>query len=255
MVGENCHIVGEKPSSPRGKSSLTSKDRNRYPNLILLCAEHHTIVDDDPTAWPIELLHQIKADHELWAENLVPDDMGGEIGKLYATLVNRATQCLLLENWPWLTDNAIRDLLPEEFVDGVRKLAIDVECAVWPGKHTALETALKNVAHRATGYVDAFLELGYLDGHDWFRQDLRWKRQFVSDYDERMKRSDAWHRRCTRLLFNLTHALNEFAAEVRSTIQPTYFFHEGKFYVLDSLGVMSNMEGSVYFPNGYEEDD
>ena len=43
LIGENCHIIGEKDNSPRGESILSIEDRNRYPNLILLCRNHHLI--------------------------------------------------------------------------------------------------------------------------------------------------------------------------------------------------------------------
>lgn len=59
LLGENCHTVEGKLDGPRGKSRLKPTDRDRYPNLILLCANHHTIIDQDPESWPIELLHQL----------------------------------------------------------------------------------------------------------------------------------------------------------------------------------------------------
>ena len=68
LIGENCHIVGDKETSPRGKSILTEDERNRYPNLLLLCRNHHKIIDDDEHGWPVERLHQIKTEHEIWVE-------------------------------------------------------------------------------------------------------------------------------------------------------------------------------------------
>jgi hypothetical protein len=37
VLGEIAHIVAESPGGPRGESPLTAKQRNSYPNLILLC--------------------------------------------------------------------------------------------------------------------------------------------------------------------------------------------------------------------------
>jgi hypothetical protein len=252
VLGEACHIVAEKEDGPRGKSILSLEDRNRYPNLILLCEEHHTIIDSDPTAWPIERLHQIKADHELWVEQLVPTDIDDAIANVYGELVNSVTERLLLAKWPWLTDGAIRDILPEEFVDGVRDAAIHVRRTNWPHKQPALEGAVQNLADRATAYVDAFLELAYRDDQGWFREDKRWARQWVKDYDARADKAAKWQKNCSRLLMNLTHALNEFATAVRSTTRPTYFLSAGEFYILDSLGVTNGMEGAAYFPSEYQ---
>ena len=67
LIGENCHIVGDKlDSGPRHQSNLSEEDRDRYPNLILLCSNHHNEIDGDTTKYSIEYLHQIKADHEIW---------------------------------------------------------------------------------------------------------------------------------------------------------------------------------------------
>ncbi|HPH97282.1 MAG TPA: hypothetical protein PKW33_11815 [Anaerolineaceae bacterium] len=69
ILGEQAHIVGEKPSAPRGNSPLSQKERNSYPNLILLCPTHHKKVDENINDFPVEKLHMIKTNHELWVEN------------------------------------------------------------------------------------------------------------------------------------------------------------------------------------------
>ena len=67
-IGEMAHIVGwtNKKKSPRGQSSMPQKDRNFEGNLILLCAEHHKIIDDPRTLtdYTVERLIQAKNDHE-----------------------------------------------------------------------------------------------------------------------------------------------------------------------------------------------
>jgi hypothetical protein len=40
------------------------EERDRYENLILLCEEHHTRVDTQVATYPVELLRQMKYDHE-----------------------------------------------------------------------------------------------------------------------------------------------------------------------------------------------
>lgn len=66
LIGEIAHIVGEKKSAARGASPLSLEERNDSENLLLLCREHHTIVDDDPATYPVDRLHQIKTDHLAW---------------------------------------------------------------------------------------------------------------------------------------------------------------------------------------------
>jgi hypothetical protein len=62
-VGEICHIKATNPTGPRYDPQQTDADRHSYSNLILLCANHHTIVDDDPETYTVECLSKMKADH------------------------------------------------------------------------------------------------------------------------------------------------------------------------------------------------
>lgn len=69
LVGEQGHIVAEKPNGPRGNSILSIDERNSYDNLILLCPTHHKIIDKNVEDFPIEKLHILKSRHELWVQN------------------------------------------------------------------------------------------------------------------------------------------------------------------------------------------
>ncbi|HEU5408871.1 MAG TPA: hypothetical protein VFU48_13970, partial [Nitrospira sp.] len=64
IVGEVCHIKGEKPGAARYDSAQTNEQRHGFDNLILLCNVHHKIVDDDNTAYTVERLLQMKQQHE-----------------------------------------------------------------------------------------------------------------------------------------------------------------------------------------------
>ena len=65
VIGQEAHIVAEQDDGPRGDPSMSIADRNAYPNLILLCGDHHTLIDKDHGIhFAVEQLHQMKADHE-----------------------------------------------------------------------------------------------------------------------------------------------------------------------------------------------
>lgn len=68
LVGEIAHIVGEKESAARGKSLYTG-GRNDPDNLILLCREHHKIVDDHEIFYSADRLRQLRADYLDWLES------------------------------------------------------------------------------------------------------------------------------------------------------------------------------------------
>lgn len=65
-LGEMAHIVARSADGPRGDSSLSSNDRDKYGNLILLCPTHHAEIDKNFSDWPVAKLSEIKAKHEAW---------------------------------------------------------------------------------------------------------------------------------------------------------------------------------------------
>jgi len=75
VLGEIAHIVAESPDGPRGASPLPAAERNRYENLILLCNQHHQLVDSQPQTYIVERLLAMKEDHERWVKKtLGPTD-------------------------------------------------------------------------------------------------------------------------------------------------------------------------------------
>ncbi|MGW1042159.1 HNH endonuclease [Streptomyces sp. NPDC002547] len=66
VLGEMAHIVAESPNGPRGDSPLTPEERNRYENLILLCNQHHQLIDSEGALakYTVERLHAMKETHE-----------------------------------------------------------------------------------------------------------------------------------------------------------------------------------------------
>src|SRR5437879_996193 len=66
MLGEVAHIVAEQADGPRGASPLTLEQRNEESNLILLCFDHHKVIDDDTKANTVESLHRLKSEHLSW---------------------------------------------------------------------------------------------------------------------------------------------------------------------------------------------
>ncbi|MGO8749469.1 MAG: NB-ARC domain-containing protein [Thermoguttaceae bacterium] len=64
VIGEVCHIKGEKPDSARYDKAQTPKERHAFENLILLCGRHHKIIDDNEGEHTVERLMGMKARHE-----------------------------------------------------------------------------------------------------------------------------------------------------------------------------------------------
>jgi hypothetical protein len=53
-----------RPGGPRYSLAQSASERQRFENLILLCGNHHKIIDDDPDSFSVERLRKMKSDHE-----------------------------------------------------------------------------------------------------------------------------------------------------------------------------------------------
>lgn len=60
-----AHIIADEPGGPRGDAELSPKLAQEITNLMLLCLEHHRLIDvDDVAGHSVERLHKMKARHE-----------------------------------------------------------------------------------------------------------------------------------------------------------------------------------------------
>lgn len=75
LIGQVAHIVAHSDQGPRSDRALPESERDRYDNLILLCATHHVQVDGQANTYTIQHLRQWKADHEKWVQNALAQGM------------------------------------------------------------------------------------------------------------------------------------------------------------------------------------
>jgi len=67
IIAKICHIEAASPEGSRYNVLMTDDDRRSFSNLLLLCDEHHSIIDnpDNEQEFPKELLLNWKASHEI----------------------------------------------------------------------------------------------------------------------------------------------------------------------------------------------
>ena len=74
VLGEMAHIVGHSEDGPRGEGPFRGADRDGPDNLLLLCTDHHTLIDQQPESYSPAHLYSMKDEHERWVrERLSPD--------------------------------------------------------------------------------------------------------------------------------------------------------------------------------------
>lgn len=64
VTGEIAHIKAANKNGPRYDKNQSEDERHEFGNLILLCSRHHTIIDTEVIAHPVETLLQFKKYHE-----------------------------------------------------------------------------------------------------------------------------------------------------------------------------------------------
>ncbi len=61
-IGEECHISGEKSDAARYLENFPN--RETYENAILMCRNHHKVIDDTQDIFTIDYLKKMKESHE-----------------------------------------------------------------------------------------------------------------------------------------------------------------------------------------------
>jgi hypothetical protein len=75
VTGKLCHIKAKKPSGPRYDLKQSDAERNAASNLILLCAQHHDIIDKEPHIYTVDILQEMKEVHEKKGrKGILPED-------------------------------------------------------------------------------------------------------------------------------------------------------------------------------------
>ena len=64
VVGEEAHIVSRRPNGPRGCGLNHEEEVDSYGNIILLCPNHHKIVDGSPEIYTKQCVIDMKSAHE-----------------------------------------------------------------------------------------------------------------------------------------------------------------------------------------------
>jgi hypothetical protein len=106
-----AHIIADSPDGPRGDEELSKKLAKDISNLMLLCDEHHRLIDRiDVEGHPVERLKKMKEKHEKRIELVtsMPDDLrthvllyGANIGKNGAPLsMEKAKEAIYPNRFP-----------------------------------------------------------------------------------------------------------------------------------------------------------
>lgn len=118
-----AHIIADQPDGPRGDANLSKKLKNYISNLILMCDEHHRLIDkEDVQGHTVERLREMKRKHENRIEILtsICEDKQSHV-LLYGANIGR-------QNAPLSYEKASVAMVPKRY----------------PAENHAIELSLKN---------------------------------------------------------------------------------------------------------------
>ena len=97
VLGEIAHIVSQSPDGPRGRETVPGGELDQLPNLLLLCQDHHTLIDRHPDRFPVAKLLQWRTDHERWVDSRLHNGCDSVLGvEAVAAPVNEAVHSTML---------------------------------------------------------------------------------------------------------------------------------------------------------------
>lgn len=243
IVGEQAHIVAEREDGPRGTSPLTDSERDSYDNLILLCPNHHTIIDRDTLAYPIEKLHSIKTAHELWVRTTLTSSLISATdinGLIYSKHIDTIVELCELYNWVvWTSYIACtRITMRKTIYHNAYKLRKNILGAVFPGTSTELEDSIKAVSMVFNTMINIFGK--HCTDQDECMVEVNFYKNYGRDpelYDEKCEKYEIWQETVISTLELLTKTLNWFSSVVRRDINPLFFAFSGRFIVEHNDGI------------------
>lgn len=94
VIGNIAHIYAFSEDGPRGRNGLNDNQINGPDNLILLCPNHHTIVDTQHESYPAQMLLEWKRDHA----RRFKDTLGATISDLGYHELEIAAKSLMASN-------------------------------------------------------------------------------------------------------------------------------------------------------------
>ena len=80
VIGDIAHITASSDKGPRADADASRKNRDKYDNLILLCKNCHTRIDGQKNTNTVEVIKNLKRDHEAWVRESLPERGRSTVG-------------------------------------------------------------------------------------------------------------------------------------------------------------------------------
>lgn len=234
LIGEICHIVAESDGGPRSDPSMPLEQRDKYNNLVLLCRNHHRVIDEQEEAYTVDRLKDLKQEHEAWVlQQLDFDEKKQRDDEHYADIIDSWQRLAHLQDWTAWTSSILshgQPMMDTDIDKDLYELRIWLLKRIWPRRYADLELAFQN------------FRVVLQDFHETFRS--RTDRSRSSDIlrTERFYKIDQWNPELYHqllreyefhvdlvqdLALELTRAANLVCDCIREHVLPAYRLKDG----------------------------
>lgn len=236
LVGEACHIVARSKDGPRGDSPLTTVQRDKYANLMLLCNVHHKVIDDQPEHYTVLALNQMKQGHELWVKKQLQifDPKKQRDDEIYATYIEQFESYIDVDNWNAWTSYLLSHDQPSinrEQKEQLEKLRVWLLNRIWPQRYSGIESAFENFRRVLQDLLNKF----DLHSIEWGENEYlteKFYKTYRGPFDQKLHDSlfKKWEYHChlvEDLTLELNRAGNFVFDKIREELLPSYRLNEG----------------------------
>ncbi|MFE9536194.1 hypothetical protein [Streptomyces sp. NPDC006691] len=240
-LGEEAHIVAESDNGPRAIPNMPQTERDAYANRILLCEEHHKVIDSSNGRYfPVEVLMEMKREHEEHVAQSLGEKSGKreEATERAARFLGEWERRVELENWDDWTSSLLSPLpeIEKERFDRFASTALWLRSRGWPTSHfprvrrgvsifTKIWSDLIQVIDREFAYHRNLRERFCLrEKHKEIDWDEKLYEKYGGEYDFNC---DLIH----ELVFHLTAAANLMCDYIREELDAGYRFDEGNLMI------------------------
>lgn len=239
LIGENCHIVAANDGGPRSDLSVPPDQRNSYDNLILMCRNHHKIIDDPKFGerdYPVQKLQEIKRKHEAWVRNKLELDIDKQKDEEnYAQIVDEWQNKCSIENWLNWTGAILHGDQPQmnnDLSDQLLEARSWLLNRVWPCRYPSLEAAFENFRLVLEDFHKLFLYHAELCGDTLLTKRFYRIREWNEErYQLLLQKYEDHVNLVGHLVLELTRAANLICDEIRLNLMHGYLREEGRLMV------------------------
>lgn len=260
LIGEECHIVAQKEDGPRGKSELSLEERDKLNNLILLCRNHHKIVDTQVHEYTVEKLTQLKISHEQYVKNTFSVQQDKELMDIISTL-DELFRLARFDNW----DNSFAGItyttslsINKDFLKDLETLDEYLFRRFRVPKYENIEKELDNFKHILKDFLNTFRK--YIDfsldspQHEEYYTSRFYKiREYNEEkYDLLLNKYNYHSDLLEDLIFELTRSANRLIDLTRKEVFHSYRQKQG--YLIIHRGMEMDLKERTFLLR-YKSDD